>query len=112
MSAKDTDKSGKKVENQTKTEELPQQDVADPEEANLTAFQIKERKERTLFVGNVALNATVKDLKKLFKQHGKVEKVWFRSFATTLDSKKPERAKIISKEYGVQKDSKNAYVLF
>lgn len=86
--------------------------VDEPSEQGLSAFQIKDRKQRTLFVGNVALNANLKQIKKLFKVHGKVEKVWFRSIATTQDSKRPERAKIIAGEYGMQKDNKNAYVLF
>jgi hypothetical protein len=30
------------------------------DEANLSAFQIKERKERTVFVGNISLNASSK----------------------------------------------------
>jgi hypothetical protein len=51
-------------------------------------------------VGNVPLKASLKQVKKLFKQHGKVEKVWFRSIATISDSKRPERAKIIAGEFG------------
>jgi RNA recognition motif-containing protein len=58
-----------------------QDDASDQE--GLSAFQIKERKQRTLFVGNVPLDANLKQIKKLFKVHGKVEKVWFRSVATT-----------------------------
>lgn len=52
------------------------------DEQNLSAFQIKERKERTVFVGNLPLECTPKQLKKYFKTIGKVEKVWFRSIAT------------------------------
>jgi len=89
----------------------PEEAVATTEE-NLTAFQIKERKGRTLFVGNLPVATTVKALKHLFAGHGKVEKIWFRSIATTMDSKQPERAKIITKNFGAQKDSKNAYLLY
>ena len=82
------------------------------DEKNLSAFQIKERKERTVFVGNISLECTQKQLKKYFKQSaGGVEKVWFRSIATTQDGKKPERAKIITGLHGQQKDNKNGYVL-
>lgn len=86
---------------------------AGPEdEKNLSAFQIKERKERTVFVGNLALECTQKQLKKHFNlSAGPVEKVWFRSIATTQDTKKPERAKIITGLHGQQKDNKNGYVL-
>lgn len=65
-----------------------------------------------MFVGNVALDATQKQLKKHFKIVGPVEKVWFRSVPIGDESKKPKRAKIITKELGNSKDSKNAYVLY
>jgi len=64
--------------------DAPSQEVdEDQSEKGLSAFQIKERKQRTLFVGNIPLDATLKQIKKLFKVHGKVQKVWFRSIATT-----------------------------
>ena len=54
------------------------------DEKHLSAFQLKERKERTVFVGNINLDCTLKQLKKYFKSNaGPVEKVWFRSIATT-----------------------------
>jgi RNA recognition motif-containing protein len=85
------------------------------DEQNLSAFQLKERKERTLFVGNLALQLTQKQLKKHFKQHlgsGSVEKVWLRSICVQQDNKMPERAKIITAHYNDQiKDSKNGYIL-
>jgi len=40
-----------------------------------------------------------------------VEKVWFRSIATQLESKVPLKGKIIKGDLGDQKDNKNAYVL-
>ena len=85
---------------------------ADPEEANLSAFQIKDRKQRTVFIGNLHLDCSQKQLKKLFSECGPIEKVWLRSIATTQYSKMPERAKIITGNFGVQKDNKNAYILF
>lgn len=79
----------------------------------LSAFQLKERRERTIFVGNISLDCSLKQLKKQFKTlAGPVEKVWFRSIATTQDTKQPERAKILTNQHGPQKDSKNGYVLF
>lgn len=70
------------------------------------------RRARTCFVGNLALSVNAKKLKKLFSKFGKVEKVWFRSVATQLESKIPARAQIIKGDLGDQKDNKNAYVLF
>ena len=93
-------------------EKKPDQDEQAPDESNLSAFQIRERKQRTCFVGNLPLTATPKLLKSLFREHGKVEKVWFRSLPTTTDSKLPVKAQIIKKEFVEQKDNKNAYVLF
>lgn len=99
------------------SEELPADAVIDDgenekEEAALSAFQLKERRERTVFVGNVPLETTRIQLEKLFKKYGKVEKVWFRSLALEHMSKVPTKAKIIKGQYGTQKDNKNAYVLF
>ena len=83
-----------------------------PDEGVLTAFQLKERRQRTCFVGNVPLDLGPKQLKKLFAEYGKIEKIWFRSVATILDSKMPLKAKVILKEFSDQKDNKNAYVLY
>ena len=88
----------------------PEDGAAD--ESNLTAFQLKDRKLRTCFVGNIPLDVSSKQLKKLFGEYGKIEKVWFRSVATVLDSKIPLKGKIIMKEFSDQKDNKNAYVLY
>jgi len=86
----------------------------EPEEKTeeLTAFQIKDRKQRTVFVGNLPVSATQKSIKKHFQEIGTVEKVWFRSICTEQESKKSERAKILTKEYGSAKDNKNGYVLY
>ena len=49
----------------------------------LSAFQQRDRNERTAFVGNVPVDATSKQLKKFFVQKEfAVEKVWFRSICT------------------------------
>lgn len=83
------------------------------DEADMSAFQIKDRKERTVFVGNVTLSTTQKQLKKHFKEAcGPVEKVWIRSVCVNVEGKMSERAKIITKDYGALKDNKNGYVLF
>ena len=81
-------------------------------EAPLTAFQLRERKERTCFVGNLPLEITSKKLKTIFKEAGQIEKIWFRSIATAMDSKAPLKAKILKGEFGQQKDNKNGYILF
>jgi hypothetical protein len=42
------------------TTNKPAADGQAPDESNLTAFQIKERKTRTIFVGNVSLDTSQK----------------------------------------------------
>lgn len=86
--------------------------MAEQSKEEITAFQLKERKKRTVFVGNAPVNASAKQLQKLFRACGKIEKIWFRSICITEESKKPQRAKIIQKDFGTYKDSKNAYILF
>lgn len=84
-----------------------------PDESQLTAFQLKERRLRTCFVGNLSLDTTGKQIKALFNGIGcKVEKAWFRSICVNMDSKIPtKKAKVIIKDLGDSKDNKNAYVL-
>jgi len=65
-----------------------------------------------VFVGNLSLDTSSKELKEHFKGSGTIEKIWFRSIALEHDSKLPQKAKIIKEMYGKQKDNKNAYILF
>jgi RNA recognition motif-containing protein len=67
------------------------------DDSKLTAFEIKQRRLRTCFVGNIPLDVTGKQIKLHFTNAGfKVEKVWFRSIATHMDSKIPTiKAKVI-----------------
>lgn len=88
-------KEAEQVEKIIATETVDDSAEIDKEEAQLSAFQLKERRERTVFVGNVPLDTTRKYLDKLFGKHGKVEKVWFRSIALDHLSKVPQKAKII-----------------
>mmetsp|Transcript_13698 Transcript_13698/g.21472 ORF Transcript_13698/g.21472 Transcript_13698/m.21472 type:complete len:86 (-) Transcript_13698:962-1219(-) len=72
----------------------------EPDESNMSAFQLRDRRQRTCFIGNAPLEMNSKDLKKMFSEHGKVEKIWFRSIATTLDSKISLKGKIIRNDFG------------
>ena len=84
------------------------------EKVELTDEQKIERDQRTIFVGNLPVDASLKKVKKFFKTEvGRVEHIRFRSICTVQDSKKSERAKIITKEFNTdQKDNKNAYICF
>ena len=63
-------------------------------------------------MGNVPVDTSAKKLQKLFRASGKIDKIWFRSICTAEESKKPKKAKILTKEFGNSKDSKNAYILY
>uniref|UniRef100_A0A914WMC5 RRM domain-containing protein n=1 Tax=Plectus sambesii TaxID=2011161 RepID=A0A914WMC5_9BILA len=70
-----------------------------------------EEKQRSVFVGNVPLDGTRKELTKLFTEFGKVESVRFRS-AISNNVKLPKKAIVISKKFGDAKMCFNAYVKF
>merc|ERR1712100_544681 len=57
-----------------------------------------EKTERTVFVGNLSVSTTRKELKKLFKQYGEVETVRIRS-VPTKDPKQPKKVALIKKEF-------------
>lgn len=64
-------------------------------------------------MGNVPISTQPEQLKALFKECGKIEKIWFRSQAVDPTDKKPAKAKIISRDFSEKtKNSKNAYLLF
>ena len=102
------------AENEQETSAVKESQSAEKKKTKpeLSDSELKERRKRTIFVGNVAMETTAKRLQKVFRDCGKIEKIWFRSFCVTEDSKKPQRAKIITKQFGGYKDSKNAYVLY
>lgn len=77
-----------------------------------SALQIKDRKSKTIFVGNVSLEASRKKVEKYFSKFGKVEKVWERSVPVEEEGKRGVKGKIIGKMLRKDADSKNCYVLF
>ena len=78
---------------------------------NLSAFQLEERKKRTIFVGNIPIDLPAKKVWHVFKNCGKVEKIWFRSIPPS--SMITDRRNIVKgKLIGNQKNNKNAYILF
>ena len=81
---------------------------------NASALVNKDRKERTIFVGNVDLQATKKEIKKFFTKYGSVEKIWERSLPVNNESKLPLKAKAITKDFSktIPNPTKNCYVLF
>lgn len=70
-----------------------------------------ERDKRTVFVGNLPLSATKKTVRLLFKDHGPIESVRFRSLVREDPSMSRKVASIMRKAHP-QKQSINAYVVF
>lgn len=70
-----------------------------------------ERMERTLFVGNVPLNAMQKDVKKLFKPFGNVETVRLRGVVPE-NPKIPKKTALLTGRLAKFADSHYAYVVF
>lgn len=69
------------------------------------------RNERTLFVGNVSQDADQKDIKKLFKQFGRIESVRIRG-VIPVNPQIPKRAALLSNRLAPFSDSFQAYVVF
>ncbi len=56
---------------------------------------------KTIFIGNISNKATKKDLKRLFKSYGTIEKLWIRSVQTEKQTEKgklPQKAAVILKK--------------
>lgn len=70
-----------------------------------------ERKERTVFVGNVALTVKKKDLKKIFCKFGEIESLRIRS-VPRADPKTSKKVAYIKKEFHSERSNMNAYVVF
>lgn len=64
---------------------------------------------RTIFVGNVPLNAEKNDLKKLFKQYGPIESVRIRGIPVA-NPKTPKKVAAIKKEYHPDRNSVFAFI--
>ena len=70
-----------------------------------------ERLDRTVFVGNVPLSATRKELKSYFATYGKVESVRLRSVPVAGPKHSRKRA-VVKGEFHAERNSMNAYVVF
>ncbi|CAD8101819.1 unnamed protein product [Paramecium primaurelia] len=111
------------IEKQVESKSKNNVDLEDENEQGLK--QTQEDKEqmdadrirRTLFVGNVSINAKKNDIRKLFTQYGEIEKVWFRSIPVDRATKKenvklPVRAAVLMGKIQEGAQSQNCYILF
>lgn len=70
-----------------------------------------ERLHRTVFVGNVPLEACQRDIKKLFQPFGRIESVRIRG-VTPVNPKLPKRVAFVTGKFAQFADSHQAYVVF
>ncbi|CAD8182918.1 unnamed protein product [Paramecium pentaurelia] len=111
------------IEKQVESKSKNNVDLEDDNEQGLK--QTQEDKEqmdadrirRTLFVGNVSINAKKNDIRKVFTQYGEIEKVWFRSIPVDRATKKenvklPVRAAVLMGKIQEGAQSQNCYILF
>lgn len=78
----------------------------------LTVLQNRERELKTIYVGNIPIDTDKKEIYKLFKNEGQIDKIWVRSVPTNTESNKPKKAKVALKDYSTVCKTKNCYVLF
>lgn len=81
-----------------------------PKKKKLTESEKEEIDARTLFIGNVPINADKKALKKIFDQYGKVESIRFRNM--TVSNPEKRLKSVINKDFHPERDSMVAYVVF
>lgn len=98
-----------KIQNQPTQEEIAP--VAEPDPKTIP-HENDLRNRRTVFVGNLPLDAKKESVLKLFKKHGKVEKIWERNVPIENESKAPIKAKVIKRQLVDSAINKSCYLLF
>lgn len=78
----------------------------------LTVLQNRERELKTIYIGNIPIETDKKEIYKLFKNEGSIDKIWVRSVPTNIESNKPKKAKVALKDYSSACKTKNCYILF
>jgi len=83
-----------------------------PEEAAAKAAADAEKLRRTVFVGNLPVSTTRKELSKLFGPYGRVESARLRSVPVSLDKKMPRRVAIATGKVDGGRGGAHGYVVF
>ncbi|NXS53350.1 RBM34 protein, partial [Brachypteracias leptosomus] len=96
----------KKGTSRTATRGVVNSDFAEPKKVSDEAVS-----RRTVFVGNLPVNCTVQVLKSLFKEHGQIKSIRFRSLVPAEDTLSKKLAAIKHKLHPNMKFI-NAYVVF
>ncbi|XP_078592351.1 RNA-binding protein 34-like [Branchiostoma floridae x Branchiostoma japonicum] len=88
--------------------------ITELEDANPTpgkTLRDPERDQRTVFVGNLPVSTTKKELKKMFRKFGEIESVRFRSIAQS-NPNVSKRVAMMRQEIQEKKKNMNCYVVF
>ena len=72
----------------------------------------KARAEQTIFIGNIPIGAKKQKIMSLFKDVGKIEKIWERSVPIDDQIHLSIKAKVITGKYAANAVNKNCYMLF
>ena len=67
---------------------------------------------RTVFVGNVPVNAKPKKLKATFSAHGRVVSVRMRNVPVEADGNEPRKVKVLKKRLNAERGNATAFVVF
>lgn len=67
---------------------------------------------RTVFVGNVPVNAKPKKLKATFSAHGRVVSVRMRNVPVEADGNEPRKVKVLKKKLNAERGNATAFVVF
>ncbi|KAH7821430.1 putative RNA recognition motif domain containing protein [Monocercomonoides exilis] len=71
-----------------------------------------EKNKRTIFIGNIPITMTEKDIRKIVLPYGHIESIRFRSVPVDNEAKLPKKAAVIKKAFNKELDVKNCYVVF
>eukprot|EP00794_Sanderia_malayensis_P012128 gene12128-13380_t len=70
-----------------------------------------DRLARTIFVGNIPVDTTRKELREFFKSYGDIETVRLRS-VPVASLKQPKKVSVIKKEFHPDRETMNSYIVF
>ena len=85
--------------------------TSDDAESKESTVDEAEKLSRTIFVGNISIDATKKELKSIFSKYGNVESIRFRS-VPVAGPKHSKKVAILKKEFHPERNTMNAYIVY
>jgi nucleolar protein 12 len=74
--------------------EAAEEDSDDDEEEDAEGMDAEKKKESTLFVGNVPVSMTKRELRRIFAPYGKIQSIRFRSVAFAFPKRRNDDKKV------------------